>query len=210
MRTRSRPSNRSCAVVPCCSPAKERTNRLASVRGKWFSIAGISALILLFLFHFSVVLHQEPWEDEVFGASTGLSIARAQGQTLSVLADYPHTGSPIPFYGPVSFYAEAALIRAFGLSWFTWRLACFLGIVGCAAVCAALVRAAGGDRWAQLATAFLILLSTSVGGTFPGRWDYITTGVFLSGLLIFLTAVTKRTLWRALPAGVLIGLALAS
>lgn len=167
----------------------------------------------MLLVGFLVALRQEPWEDEIFAVSTAWSLAQSHGHTLSVLADYPHTGSPVPFYGPVSFYAGAWLIRAFGLSLFAWRSACFLGIVLCALVCAQFVKAAGGDKWPQLATALFVSLSASVAGTFPGRWDFVTTGLFLGGVLLLVTSLDSRSSYfflRVGLAGVPIGLALGS
>ena len=160
-----------------------------------------------------IVERQEPWEDEIFAVSTGWSLARSQGATLSVLADYADTGSPVHFYGPVSFEVEAWLIRVFGLSLFAWRLACFLGVLLCVLAATGLVRLAGGDKWAQLITALIIALSGSVSITLPGRWDAVTTGLFLTGLLLFLggaETVGRGYAWRCLLAGVPIGLALAS
>ena len=169
--------------------------------------------MLVLLMNLIIVERQEPWEDEVFAVSTGWSLARSQGTTLSVLADYPATGSPINFYGPVSFEVEAWLIRVFGLSLVAWRLACFLGVILCVFVSTRLVKLAGGDNWAQLITALIIALSGSVSITLPGRWDSVTTGFFLSGLLLFaggLQAAKKTYLWRCVLAGALIGLALGS
>src|SRR6201996_3753358 len=164
---------------------------LSNMRGKWFYIAAIGMLFSILLINLGVMVRQEPWEDEIFAVSTGWSLAQSHGQTLSVLADYPRTGSPIPFYGPVSFYAEAFLIRTFGLSLLAWRFVCFLGFVCCIFVCAALVRVAGGDRWAQLATALTVSLSVSLAGTFPGRWDFVTSTLFLTGLLVFAVSMQK-------------------
>jgi hypothetical protein len=186
---------------------------LNSAQSKWFYRAGICAVVAVLSINLFITARQEAWEDEIFAVSTGWSLARSQTETLSVLADYPRTGSPIPFYGPVSFYAEAWLIRAFGLSPFAWRFVCFLGIVLCVSVCAALAGAVGGDKWAQLFTALFISLSASVSGTFPGRWDFVTSGLFLSSLLLIISS-TRRTggtlLWRAALSGIPIGIALAS
>ena len=191
----------------------EERLELNSTQSRWFYRAGICAVLLVLLINLVVIERQEPWEDEVFGVSTGWSLARSQGQTLSVLADYPRTGSPILFYGPVSFYAEAWLIRVFGLSLFAWRFVCFLGLVLCVFVCSALVKAAGGNKWTRLSTAMFITLAGSVAGTLPGRWDFITSGLFLSGVLLLVGSIKKTgstLLWRAALSGVPIGFALAS
>ena len=180
---------------------------------KSLRIGGACAVLLVLLMNLIIMERQEPWEDEIFAVSTGWSLARSQGATLSVLADYPKTGSPISFYGPVSFEAEALLIRVFGLSLHAWRLACFLGILLCVFVSSRLVKLAGGDRWAQLITALIIALSVSVGATLPGRWDAVSAGLFLIGLLVFLGGLETEgrfSMRRCFLAGVLIGLALAS
>lgn len=182
-------------------------------RGGWSYLAGIGALALVLIVNVATSGRQAPWEDEIFGVSTGWSLARSHPPILSVLAQYPHTGSPIPFYGPVSFEAEAWLIRAFGLSLIVWRLACLSGVLLTLFACWELVRLAGGDKWAQLVTALMIALSSSVSGPFPGRWDAVTTGLFLSGLLVMLRAIEvdiKGLLLRSASAGVLVGFALAS
>jgi hypothetical protein len=186
---------------------------LISALSRPLYLAGTCTLLLVLLINLVIVERQEPWEDEIFGVSTGWSLARSQGATLSVLADYPTTGSPVPFYGPVSFEAEGWLIRAFGLSLFAWRFVCFLGVVLSIFVCSELVKAAGGDRWAQLSTALFISLAASVADTFPGRWDFITSGLFLSGVLLFIGSINRMgssLLWRAAISGLPIGFALAS
>ncbi len=184
-----------------------------STRSTWLYLACIGMLVLVLTASLATSERQAPWEDEIFGVSTGWSLARSQPPILSVLAQYPHTGSPILFYGPVSFEAEARLIRAFGLSLVAWRLVCWMGVLLTLFACWELIGFAGGDRWAQLIGALLIALSGSVNGPFPGRWDAVTTGLFLSGLLVFIRgidAARRVLLLRSALAGVLLGIALAS
>ncbi len=181
--------------------------------GKGLYLAGIGSLILVLLMGVMAIGRQAPWEDEIFAVSTGWSIARSQPPILSVLAQYPQTGSPVRFYGPISFEAEAFLIRIFGLSLLSWRLVCFAGVILSLLVCWALVRVAGGDRWAGLITALVIALSASLAGPLPGRWDAVTCGLFLGGILLFLLGAEqggKALVGRVGMAGVLIGFALAS
>lgn len=181
--------------------------------GRCFYLAGICLVVLVLVMSLVTIERQASWEDEVFAISTAWSLARSQAPILSVLAQYPHTGSPILFYGPVSFEAAALLIRAFGLSPTIWRLACFGGVLLCLFASCQLVRVAGGDRWAQVITALVIALIESVGSTLPGRWDAVSCGLFLSGLLLFLGAIERERrilFWRSVLAGVLIGFALAS
>ena len=65
------------------------------------------------------------------------------------------------------------LIRAFGLSATVWRLACLAGVILSIWASVALVKLAGGDKWARYITALIIALSGSVA-PFPGRWDAVT------------------------------------
>ena len=83
------------------------------------------------------------------------------------------------------------------------EIACFLGVILCVFVCRDWSKLAGGDKWAQLITALIIALSESVGVTLPGRWDAVTSGLFLSGVLLFLLGLetvgkvdTRRCVWR--------------
>ena len=59
----------------------------------------------------------------------------------------------------------------------------------------------------------LIALSSSVSSPFPGRWDAVAEGLFLGGLLSFLSALNtglKGGIVRLTLAGFLIGLSIAS
>src|ERR1700739_1543542 len=75
-------------------------------RGVYF--AGMFAVVLALAISAVTTERQTAWEDEIFAVSTGWSMAHSHPPTLSVLAQYPRTGSPIKFYGPVSFEAEAS------------------------------------------------------------------------------------------------------
>ena len=172
-----------------------------SLHSKSLYGTGICLILLVLFVDLVIAARQEPWEDEIFAVSTGWSLARSQAPMLSVLGDYPRTGSPISFYGPVSFETENWLIRVFGLSLFPWRFVCFLGVPLCILVCSALVKAAGGDRWARLATALFVALAGSVAGALPGRWDFITVAFFLSGVLLFIDNIAAKENQRALGVG---------
>jgi hypothetical protein len=182
-----------------------RSRRLYSV--------GIAVVVLLLAINMVTIQRQTPWEDEIFAVSTGWSLAHARPPILSVLEQYPRTGSPIRFYGPVSFEAEALLIKLFGLSATVWRLACFAGVLLTVLVSWSLVKVAGGDKWARLITALIVALSGSLNGPLGGRWDFVTAGLFFCGLLLFLYGLAHRVKallgWSAL-GGVLIGFSLAS
>jgi hypothetical protein len=175
-------------------------------------MTGICALVLLLLFDVAAITRQASWQDEIYVVSTGLSLARSQPPIMSVMAQYPRTDSPIQFYGPVSFEAEAQLIRWFGLSIAVWRITCLGGVFLTLLISAMLVKLAGGDRWAQLVTVLIIALAGSFG-TLPGRWDAVTLALFLSAILFLLRdveAARKSLHWRAAVAGVFLGLALGS
>ena len=174
--------------------------------------AGIFAVVLALAISALTTERLAAWEDEIFAVSTGWSMARAHPPILSVLAQYPRTGSPIRFYGPVSFEAEAWLIRLFGLSLPVWRLACIAGVALSIWAAMRLVNVAGGDKWAGLITGLITALSGSLA-PFPGRWDAVTSGLFLTGLLFLLRGVEldgKALLWRTAAGGVFIGVSLAS
>jgi hypothetical protein len=178
---------------------------------RWY-FAGIVAVVVVLLANTVVTMREGAWEDEIFAVSTAWSIVHSKPPVLSVLARYPGTGSPLRFYGPVSFEAEALLIRAFGLSATVWRLACLAGVILSIWASLALVKLAGGDNRAGLITASIIALSGSVA-PFPGRWDAVTSGLFLTGLLFFLRGAErtgKAQLGWTGAAGICIGFALAS
>jgi hypothetical protein len=180
--------------------------------GKYLFAAGIYGLVLLFLLDAFTISRQPSWQDEIFVVSTGLSVARSQPPIQSVMAQYPRSDSPIRFYGPVSFVADAQLIRRFGLSITAWRLACLGGVVLTLLFSAMLVRFAGGDKWAQLITALIIGLAGSFG-SLPGRWDAVTSGLFLGALLFLFRDVQVQARapgWQAILAGVLVGFTLGS
>jgi hypothetical protein len=193
-------------------PTARRPTELHATRSRTLFAAGICALVLLLLFDIAAITRQASWQDEIFVVSTGLSLARSQRPIMSVMAQYPRTESPIQFYGPVSFEAEAQLIRWFGLSTVTWRLTCLGGVILTLLLSTMLVKLAGGDRWAQLITSLIVALAGSFG-TLPGRWDAVTSGLFLCALLFLLRDVqvsSKALHWRAALAGVFLGFALGS
>jgi hypothetical protein len=181
--------------------------------GRICFVAGICLLLCFLLFDIVAVGRQPSWQDEIFVVSTGWSMARSHPPIMSVMAQYPRTDSPIRFYGPVSFEADALLIRLFGLSVVAWRLACLTGVILTLLFSVALVKLGGGDKWAQLLTALIIGLTESLVIMLPGRWDAVTSALFLCGLLLLLRGAHfggRALLWRATLAGVFLGFALGS
>jgi hypothetical protein len=183
------------------------------IRERILLIAGLFIILLVAASHVVSIDRQAPWEDEIFAISTSWSMARSQPPIMSVMAQYPRTGSPVRFYGPVSFGIAALEIRTFGLSMAVWRLTCFAGLLLTILVSTRLIRLAGGDKWAQLIAALILVLAGSTATQPPGRWDFITCGLFLSGLLLLLSGIEaggRTLLWRAVVAGGLIGFAIGS
>jgi hypothetical protein len=180
-----------------------RPTELHARRSRTLFVAGLCALILLLLTHFVTIGRQASWQDEIFFVSTGWSLAQSKPPIMSVMAQYPRTDSPIQFYGPVSFEVDAQLIRTLGLSLVAWRRLCFGGVVLTILLSSSLVKLAGGDKWAQLITALIIGLAESVGSTLPGRFDTMTSALFLAGLLFLLRGVEVGG--RALTLGVVLG-----
>jgi hypothetical protein len=199
-------------AVVGASPNKFHNASKNGVPHRWWYFAGIAAVALVLLANTVLTVRECAWEDEIFAVSTAWSIVHSKPPVLSVLAQYPGTGSPLRFYGPVSFEAEALLIRAFGLSATVWRLACLAGVILSIWASLRLVKLAGGDNRAGFITASIIALSGSVA-PFPGRWDAVTSGLFLTGLLFFLRGAEstgKPSVGWTGGAGVCIGFALAS
>jgi hypothetical protein len=181
--------------------------------GRIVFTAGNCLLVFVLLFDIVAIDRQPSWQDEIFVVSTGWSIARSHPPIMSVMAQYPRTDSPIQFYGPVSFEANAQLVRLFGLSVVAWRLLCLAGMILTLLLSSALVKLGGGDKWAQLLAALIIGVTESVVITLPGRWDAVTCALFLCDLLLLLRSAQvagKALLWRAALAGVFLGFALGS
>ncbi len=191
----------------------EKSTEMSFAHSRLLWGAGVCMIVLVLAVHVVTIERQSTWEDEVFVVSTGLSMAHSQPPVMSVMAQYPRTTSPIKYYGPVSFVASALEIRAFGLSVAPWRLTCFAGVIFTLLVSIALVRLAGGGKWPRLITGLILALAGSTATQSPGRWDFVTCGLFLSGLFFFLGGVEaggRALLWRAVVAGGFIGLALGS
>lgn len=175
--------------------------------------AGLGAVFAILALNVLTVNGQLPWQDEVFVTSTAWSMAHSGVPKLSVLVQYPQSGSPIGFYGPVSFQAALVLVKMFGLSLAPWRLVCLGGVAFTAIAGALLVRVGGGDRWAQLLAALMLTLVGTISRFLPGRWDYVTTGFFFLGLLPVARMTRSHLrppLWHLLLGGASLGIALGS
>jgi hypothetical protein len=176
-------------------------------------VFGVASIVFVLLAYWTLINRLAPWEDELFFVSTGLSIARSEAPVGSVMELYPQLDSPIRFYGPVSFEAAALLIRGFGLSMRTWRFVCFGGVILNLLVAVRLIRLGGGDEWGQLITALTLAISGFTAAMQPGRWDFVTSALFFSGLLVLLPGIEagrNALVWRAALSGVLIGCSLGS
>ncbi len=125
-------------------------------------ICSISSVVILLLAYWAVVGRLTAWQDELFVVSGGLSMRPRRTAIESVMRLYPESDSPIKFYGPVSFEAEALLIRVFGLSLKAWRFVCFVGVIFNLSIAVSLVVLGGGDEWAQLITILTLGLWASL------------------------------------------------
>ena len=194
-------------------PIRENVHGPTGRASRSLFIAGLSGLLLLLLVDFMTIGRQASWQDEIFFVSTGWSLAQSKAPIMSVMEQYPRTDSPIQFYGPVSFEVDAQLIRVLGLSLVAWRFLCLVGVILTLLLSSSLVKLAGGDRWAQLITALIIGLAQSVNSNLPGRFDAVTTALFLSGLLLLLRGADvggRALFWGAILGGAFIGVALGS
>jgi hypothetical protein len=194
-------------------PIREKVHGPTGRASRSLFIAGLSGLVLLLLVDFMTIGRQASWQDEIFFVSTGWSLAQSKPPIMSVMEQYPRTDSPIQFYGPVAFEVDAQLMRVLGLSLVAWRFLCLAGVILTLLVSSSLVKLAGGDRWAQLITALIIGLAQSVNSNLPGRFDAMTTALFLSGLLLLLRGANvggRAILWGAIFGGAFIGVALGS
>ena len=173
-------------------------------------------LVALFLVtSFVVVEGREPtWEDELYVLSTAWSMLHGGPPNQSALAIYPHSHSVVQFYGPVSFRAAVTLLRIFGLKTWPWRALCFLfGIAFIVLSSAFLLRLAGLKRWALLAGASAIAVSSAYCTSLPGRWDPMTVAFILGGMACLFYASDGpwgRLLWQSPASGILWGLAVGS
>ena len=145
-----------------------------------------ATLIVLVLAYIPIIRTHGGWEDEVYWASTCLSILRHKGSIPSVLADFPRPASPLRFYGPTMFWIEVAVLKVFGFSVRTWRSFTFAGdiayLAGIAVLFYRLRRSWTVAMGAALFCALSIAFSFEV--SLPGRPDSWTLA-----LVVFAMAV---------------------
>ena len=158
----------------------------------------LGTLLIVTLAYVPILRAHPGWEDEVYFASTCLSILRHKGIAPSVLADYPSPISPLRFYGPVLFWLGTAFLWFFGFSMRTWRTFGFAGnVILLAAVSALFYRIRNSWTTAALAAfVFSLSLGNSFGITLPGRMDSWTIAI-----VVFAIALVAKDSEREMDSG---------
>jgi hypothetical protein len=154
-----------------------------------------------------------PWLDEIFFASTSLSVVRGGTAVPTVLAAFPQTHRADLFYGPVTFFLGSFDLRLFGLSLLGWRLLGFAGAIVLTFAAAWVSRCLHRSPTATAASAMFVVLSQGMGArATSGRIDTVTVAIELLALGCGVCALqTWGNLWSqwmyAGGAGFLSGLA---
>jgi 4-amino-4-deoxy-L-arabinose transferase-like glycosyltransferase len=175
-----------------------------------FWLIALVALVLMLLF---LPRSPLPWLDEIFFASTSLSIVRGGPPVATVLAAFPHTVRADLFYGPLVFFLGSIDIRLFGLSATSWRLVGFFGAVGAVFSAAWVSRRLDRSQTAMAAAAMLVALSQGMGArATSGRLDTVTVTLELLSLACTLGGMRANeprlsVFVYASLAGILCGLA---
>jgi 4-amino-4-deoxy-L-arabinose transferase-like glycosyltransferase len=174
----------------------------------WFVTFVALALILLILPRSPL-----PWLDEIFYASSSLSVVRGGTPVPTIMGAFPHTSRLDLLYGPMIPYLGALEVKLFGLSATSWRLLSFLGGVAAVLSAAWVSRMLNRSQTAMAATAMMVALSQGMGArATSGRLDTVTITLELLSLACTLGAMrfqepTGKTLVYAGLAGIFCGLA---
>ena len=170
----------------------------------------LAALVLMLLF---LPRSPLPWLDEIFFASTSLSLVRGGMAVPTVLAAFPQTHRVDLFYGPVAFFLGSFDLRLFGLSLLGWRLLGFAGAIALTFAAAWASRCLDRSPTATAASAMFVALSQGMGArATSGRIDTVTVALELLALGSGIRALQTWHNWRsqrmyAVGAGFLCGLA---
>ena len=125
-----------------------------------------------------------PWLDEIFFASTSLSVVRGGTAVPTVLAAFPQTHRADLFYGPVTFFLGSFDLRLFGLSLLGWRLLGFAGAIALTFAASWVSRCLDrSSPTATAASAMFVVLSQGMGArATSGRIDTVTVAIELLAL----------------------------
>jgi hypothetical protein len=158
-------------------------------RDRWavpFAAATVAVLVMAYI---PIIRTHPGWEDEVYWASTCLSMLRHKGSIPSVLVDYARPANPLQFYGPTLFWLATVVLKIFGLSMRTWRSFTFAGdvayLVAIASLFCRLRRSWTIAMGAALFCALSIAFSFEI--TLPGRPDSWTLALVVFAMAIVAT-----------------------
>jgi hypothetical protein len=190
----------------------ERLIRTSARRGAYAALFAAITVAVLLLAYIPIVRVHQSWEDEVYWASTCLSMLRHDGPTPSVLADYPSPQSPLYFYGPTLFWLGALVLKVFGFSMRTWRSFAFVGNVVFLATVSVLFYRLRRSWAVAMATAlvFSLTIGSSFGFSLPGRPDAWTLAIITLAIALVASAgedSSKSYSGRWTGFGLLLGIA---
>jgi hypothetical protein len=182
------------AIITATSTATEKQDqrfiKASARRGAYAALFVAITLAVLLLAYIPIVWVHQSWEDEVYWASTCLSMLRHNGPTPSILADYPSPQSPLYFYGPTLFWLGTLVLKIFGFSMRTWRSFAFAGNVAFLAAVRVLFYRLRRSWAVTMATAlvFSLTIGSSFGFSLPGRPDAWTLALITLAIALVVSA----------------------
>jgi hypothetical protein len=161
------------AMSMAAEQREERFIKTSARRGMYAALFAAITVVVLALAYIPILRVHQSWEDEVYWASTCLSLLRHNGPTPSILADYPTPQSPLYFYGPTLFWLATLVLKVFGFSMRTWRSFTFAGNVAFLAAVSVLFYCLRRSWTVAMGTALVFSLAIGSSFTFslPGRPD---------------------------------------
>lgn len=160
--------------------------KISARRGLYTALFAIGTLVVLFLAYIPIIRAHQGWEDEIYWASTCLSLLRHKGAIPSVLADFPSPANPLRFYGPTLFWLGVAVLKIFGFSMRTWRSFAFAGNIAYLASIGVLFYRLRRS-WTVVMGAvlfFSLSIGISFGISLPGRPDAWTLALIVLSLAL--------------------------
>jgi hypothetical protein len=155
-----------------------------------------------------------PWIDEVFFASTSISVMNGHSATPAVFQAFHNTGRVDLFYGPVAIRLGAIWFKLWGVSMWKWRLLPFTGGVSIIVLAGGLVAALSGNGLLTLIAVWLVALCVPLGSAIDsGRPDTIAVAFQLLGLVFLVLSVRRNGMARylfSISAGAAVASALLS
>jgi hypothetical protein len=191
---------------------EERFIKTSARRGAYAALFAAITVVVLAIAYIPILRVHQSWEDEVYWASTCLSLLRHNGPTPSVLADYPTPQSPLYFYGPTLFWLGTLVLKVFGFSMRTWRSFTFAGNVAFLAAVSVLFYRLRRSWTVAMGTALVFSLAIGSSFTFslPGRPDGWTLALITLAIALAASAgdePLRRHAGRWTGFGILLGIA---